>query len=81
MALLKASLVEVCEDLRPHVIPLTDAIGHPDWILKAPFGAYDGDIYRRYIETIKRAPGGRPGPTSYWNEHIRPLTASTAAKL
>lgn len=41
--------VEQCKALRSQVVGLTDAFGHPDFILKAPIGRYDGDIYQRKL--------------------------------
>jgi acyl-CoA oxidase len=37
---------EQCKMLRKDVIPLVDAWGLPDFILQAPIGKYDGDIYK-----------------------------------
>ncbi|CAG8553124.1 501_t:CDS:2, partial [Acaulospora colombiana] len=37
--------LEMCKKAREEVIPLVDAWGYPDFILKAPLGRYDGDIY------------------------------------
>lgn len=34
-----------CKSLRPQVVGLTDSYGLPDFVLKAPIGKYDGNIY------------------------------------
>lgn len=39
--------LQECKSLRKQVIGLTDAWGYPDFILKAPIGKYDGNIYER----------------------------------
>lgn len=37
--------IRVCKEVRQDVIPLTDAWGFPDFVLKAPIGRADGNIY------------------------------------
>lgn len=44
---IEKTYLELCKSLRMQVIGLTDAFGYPDFILKAPIGRYDGDIYQR----------------------------------
>ncbi|CAG8452019.1 4540_t:CDS:10, partial [Acaulospora morrowiae] len=65
--------LEMCKETRKEVIPLVDAWGYPDFVLKAPFGRYDGDIYTAYIDTIKAAPNCL-GVPNYWKDYIKPLT-------
>ncbi|CAG8739106.1 24115_t:CDS:2, partial [Racocetra persica] len=36
----------MCKELRKEIIPLVDAWGYPDFILQAPFGRFDGDVYK-----------------------------------
>lgn len=40
----------MCREVRKRAILFTDALGIPDFVLKAPVGCYDGDIYRKYFE-------------------------------
>lgn len=62
----------LCKQVRKECIPLVDAFDHPDWILKAPFGRYDGAIYTHYFHTVKDAPNA-VGVSPYWREHIYPM--------
>jgi acyl-CoA oxidase len=53
-----------------------DAFNYPDWLLKAPIGCYDGDVYRKYLDVVKNAPNGL-GVPRYWKKYIAPLTATS----
>ncbi len=59
---------------RKDAVPLVDAFGYADFVLKAPLGCYDGDIYRKYFEVLRDAPqthiNGRP---FYYEEEIAPM--------
>lgn len=44
---IEQTYLDLCLSLRKQVIGLTDGFGFPDFILKAPIGRYDGDIYER----------------------------------
>ncbi|CAO3618555.1 unnamed protein product [Cunninghamella echinulata] len=69
--------LELNKALRYQVVGLTDAFGFPDFILKAPIGKYDGDIYQPYFETILQAPKS-VGVPDYHDKYIRPLTERTS---
>lgn len=71
--LIRQQIVDSCKDIRPQVVPLIDAFAIPDWVIKSPFGRYDGDIYNKYFEMVNSAPNavGRP---SYWEKEVAPLT-------
>jgi len=56
-------------------VGLVDAFGYPDWVLKAPIGAYDGDIYEKYLQTVKNAPNCVQ-TLPFWNQLIYPMTSS-----
>ncbi|WPK23638.1 hypothetical protein PUMCH_000880 [Australozyma saopauloensis] len=45
-------IAELCAELRPHVIPLTDSFMMSDMMINAPIGYYDGDIYENYFRTV-----------------------------
>ncbi|KAJ3217076.1 fatty-acyl coenzyme A oxidase [Dinochytrium kinnereticum] len=61
-------------EVRKEVIGLTDAWGFPDFIVKAPIGRYDGDIYTSLFETVTRAPDCFHTP--YFDAEIKPLLSS-----
>lgn len=73
-ALVRKSHLKLCREVRKDAVLLTDALAIPDYVLKAPFGAYDGDIYRKYFEVVTSAPqtnvNGRP---FYYEESVAPL--------
>lgn len=49
---MRKGLLSLCRQVRPQAVLLTDALAIPDFVLKAPFGCYDGDIYRKYFEVL-----------------------------
>ena len=53
---------KLCADLRPHVIPLTDAFNLSDMIINSSLGNYDGNVYENYFKTVKDR---NPAPGSY----------------
>jgi acyl-CoA oxidase len=46
-ATIRRAFLDCCADLRKDAVPLVDAWGFPDFVIKAPIGRYDGDIYSR----------------------------------
>ncbi|OZJ04119.1 hypothetical protein BZG36_02826 [Bifiguratus adelaidae] len=64
--------LEQCRVLRDQAIPLVDVWAFPDFILKAPIGRADGDIYPAYMNTLRSAPGCF-GPPAYYEQLVRPL--------
>ncbi|RKP26128.1 acyl-CoA dehydrogenase/oxidase C-terminal [Syncephalis pseudoplumigaleata] len=44
-ASIRRAFLDGCADLRKDAVPLVDAWGFPDFIIKAPIGRYDGNIY------------------------------------
>lgn len=68
----------LCKQLRPNAVPLVDALNIPDWILKAPIGRYDGNIYENYFRTILESTTAdtvHGGTTPYWSTEVAPLTS------
>ncbi|CAJ0632954.1 10465_t:CDS:2 [Entrophospora sp. SA101] len=51
-----SGLLCLCKQLREQVMPLVDAWGLPDFVIKAPSGRYDGDIYTAYFDVVRSAP-------------------------
>lgn len=43
---------ELCAELKKEVIGITDALAPPDEVLASPFGAYDGNVYEKYLALI-----------------------------
>jgi acyl-CoA oxidase len=42
---IRSAFLDACADLRTDAVPLVDAWAFPDFVIKAPIGRYDGDIY------------------------------------
>ncbi len=43
--MIRKCYLELCKEVRKECIPLVDSWGFPDFVLKAPLGKYDGNIY------------------------------------
>ncbi|CAG8519941.1 5443_t:CDS:10 [Paraglomus brasilianum] len=71
--MVKKVFYDLCRKTRKEVIPLVDAWAVPDFILKAPLGRYDGDIYPAYFNRVRNTPGC-VGVPSYWSKYIKPMT-------
>mmetsp|Transcript_41667 Transcript_41667/g.105060 ORF Transcript_41667/g.105060 Transcript_41667/m.105060 type:complete len:715 (-) Transcript_41667:77-2221(-) len=65
--------VQLAKDLRTQVVSLSDAFNYPDFVLRAPMGRFDGDIYRAYLDTMKAAPQCF-GVPPHWKSSVSPLT-------
>ncbi|GBB90106.1 hypothetical protein RclHR1_00170010 [Rhizophagus clarus] len=68
--IIKKFYLKLCKEIRKECIPLVDSWGFPDFILKAPLGKYDGDVYTAYLETLKAAPNCI-GIPSYWEKYVK----------
>lgn len=44
---------ELCKEIRPHVIPLTDSFQQSDMMINSAIGSYDGNIYENYFDVVK----------------------------
>ncbi|KAF9122492.1 acyl-Coenzyme A oxidase [Mortierella sp. 14UC] len=64
--------LDQCKDLRKDAIPLIDAWAIPDFILKAPIGKYDGNIYPAYFGTVTAAQKSYEAP-AYWHKYVHPM--------
>jgi len=64
--------LDQCKDLRKDAIPLVDAWAIPDFVLKAPIGKYDGNIYPAYFGTVTAAQKSFE-PPAYWHKYAAPL--------
>lgn len=59
------------KEVRKDAVPFVDAFNFPDFLLNSPLGAFDGDIYKHYFQTVLEAPNSESIP--YWDELIKPL--------
>jgi alkylation response protein AidB-like acyl-CoA dehydrogenase len=74
-ALVRKAHLAVCKEVRKDAVLLTDALAIPDFFLKAPFGCYDGDIYRKYFHVVTNAPAltSMDGRSFNYKESVEPL--------
>ncbi|CAI2163913.1 16763_t:CDS:10 [Funneliformis geosporum] len=73
--MIRKCYLELCKEIRKECIPLVDSWGYPDFVLKAPLGKFDGDVYPAYFNIMRAAPDCI-GVPSYWEKYIKPLTNS-----
>ncbi|KAG0205246.1 acyl-Coenzyme A oxidase [Mortierella sp. NVP41] len=71
--------LDQCKELRRDAIPLIDAWAIPDFILKAPIGKYDGNIYPAYFGTVTAAQKSFDAP-DYWHKYARPMLNEKSCK-
>lgn len=53
----KELLVERSFELKGEVVGIVDAIAAPDNVHGSPLGSYDGNIYNRFLNMVRSAPG------------------------
>lgn len=70
--LIRQLFLDQCKDLRKDAVPLVDAWAIPDYILKAPIGKYDGNIYPAYFSTVNAAQKSLD-PPAYWHKYVAPM--------
>jgi len=56
-AVLRASIVSLCSQLKKEAVSLVDAIAPPDFILNSPIGCADGQVYTRLYSAMTECPG------------------------
>lgn len=69
LILVKDRIITLCRELKDEAIGIIDAIATPDEMLNSPIGAYDGDVYNRFIGAVWTAPGAFEKPW-YWREIV-----------
>ncbi|KAF9138338.1 fatty-acyl coenzyme A oxidase [Mortierella sp. GBA39] len=43
-----------CREVREEYIPLIDAFNYSDYMINSPLGVYDGNVYEKYFDQVKR---------------------------
>jgi acyl-CoA oxidase len=71
--MLRRLILDLCKELRRDAVGLVDAFDIPDFVLKAPLGRYDGNIYEAYFNRVCSAPGAIHVPP-YFKTQIYPTT-------
>lgn len=52
---IRASVTNLCKDIRNNAIPLTDSFDYSDFMLNSPLGRADGNIYEAYFGMVQKA--------------------------
>jgi acyl-CoA oxidase len=70
--------------VRADAVGLVDGFDFPDFILKAPVGRYDGNIYEAYFSMVRDYGdfgGGQAASVApYWDKLIAPILASVPSR-
>ncbi|KAG0005090.1 acyl-Coenzyme A oxidase [Modicella reniformis] len=70
--LVRQLFLDQCKALRKDAVALVDAWAIPDYILKAPIGKYDGNIYPAYFSAVNAAQKSFD-PPAYWHKYVVPM--------
>jgi len=71
VVLIRAYIRSLYKDIRQNAVALVDSLNIPDSVLLSPFGSADGDVYNKYFEMVKNAPGnGNKAP--WWDTVVKP---------
>ncbi|KAI0673208.1 acyl-CoA oxidase [Trametes maxima] len=70
---LRMSIKQLCEDLLPEVIGLTDGFGFIDWELDSALGQYDGNVYEELWKRVQGEPLNASEVPQGYEEFIKPL--------
>lgn len=76
-AWVQAQVMQLCAQVRQHAVPLVDVFHFSDFLVGAPIGRADGNVYPSYMQAVLAAPGCRNtegGPNApYFKDIIAPL--------
>ncbi|KAG0266816.1 fatty-acyl coenzyme A oxidase [Mortierella polycephala] len=54
MDYIRAQVNVFCREVRQEYIPLIDAFNYSDYMVNSPLGVYDGNVYEKYFDQVKR---------------------------
>ncbi|KAG0026414.1 fatty-acyl coenzyme A oxidase [Podila clonocystis] len=54
MDYVRAQVNVYCREVRQEYIPLIDAFNYSDYMINSPLGVYDGNVYEKYFDQVKR---------------------------
>ncbi|KAJ7589575.1 peroxisomal oxidase [Mycena floridula] len=83
---LRLAIKNLCAELVPQAIGLTDAFGFSDWELDSALGRYDGEVYKALLARTNDEPLNADEVTPAYKESIKPVLQrgarrATEAKL
>ncbi|KAI0651075.1 acyl-CoA oxidase [Trametes meyenii] len=70
---LRMTIKQLCEELLPEVIGLTDGFGFTDWELDSVLGRYDGNAYEELWKRVQEEPLNASEVPQGYEEFIKPL--------
>jgi flavocytochrome c len=70
--LIRVSVMNLLNEIRPDCIPLVDAFDYPDNVLKSTIGRYDGNVYESLYDAAQKSVLNRTDPFDGYNEYLRP---------
>ncbi|EGO20267.1 hypothetical protein SERLADRAFT_477680 [Serpula lacrymans var. lacrymans S7.9] len=70
---LRLSIRDLCLELLPNAIGLTDAFGFSDWELNSALGVYDGNVYEALWKRAQEEPLNKDEVTLAYEESIKPM--------
>jgi acyl-CoA oxidase len=80
MVFIMMQLRDMNRKVRKSAVAYVDGFDFPDFILKAPVGRYDGNIYESYFDMVKDyghfGESGTPSIASYWKTLVAPTLKS-----
>ncbi|THU89410.1 peroxisomal oxidase [Dendrothele bispora CBS 962.96] len=71
--ILRRTIAEICSELLPEAIGLTDAFGFSDWELNSALGRYDGRVYQTLWEKAQMEPLNQKEVPDAYEESIKPM--------
>lgn len=74
----RANVDALCRQVRDQAVLLVDSFNYTDYVINSPLGRYDGDVYERYYDQVKRA--NPPQPHPYFDKIIKPLLTSDSGE-
>jgi acyl-CoA oxidase len=69
--MVSAAVRKIMQEVRQDAIALVDAFNLSDFIVNSPLGSYDGNIYQKYFDRVKKTSYGQKR-ASYYEQLIKP---------
>jgi len=70
--LVRETVNDLLETLRPNAVALVDAFDIPDRVLNSTLGRYDGNVYEALFESAKKSELNIRDPFDGYHEYLRP---------
>ncbi|RVE50662.1 hypothetical protein evm_004694 [Chilo suppressalis] len=70
---LQSRYEQLLSSLRPHAVPLVDALGIRDELLQSTLGAYDGQVYERLMQEALKSPLNEDRVNQTFHKYLKPF--------